>query len=102
MNPDDNNESRNHKVSISKILGVNLLIVLFVTMFVNATPSNQGSGFVFFNFIFVGAQCAICIAIGAEKLNQKNLPEGQAYLLAGLVVLIVGFSSCLGGHALLS
>lgn len=96
MNPEDN-ETPNPKVSAMTIIGVNLLIILFVTMLVNTFQNNQGDGLILLNFLFVSAHSFICLAIGSYKLQQKEFSEGQSYLFSALVVLVVGFSSCLGG-----
>ena len=91
MNPEDN-ETPNSKVSAITIIGVNLLVILFVTVLANASPKLQG-----YNIILLGLQSFICLAIGSLKLQQDEVSEGQSYLFSAFVVLVVGFSSCLGG-----
>ena len=102
MNPDDYNETPSPKTRTQRIIGINLLIILVSTTMINIGFNKVEYENAFYNCALVTLHTFACVVMCIYYILTSKRTEGQAYLLAAFIVLLVGFSSCLGGHALLS
>jgi len=91
-----------------KIVGLNLLILLVYNVLVFSIAylylAQEGYDLANYTFVMVLCillQCVICIGLSISHFVRKNAQLGKTYLLSFLVVLIIGFSSCLGGMSAL-
>lgn len=99
---DNNDETPRPRANFSKKIGINLLIILVGTTLVNKSCDHYSHSAIIYNCMLVSAHVFVCFLISLYWFIRKRWSEGQAYLLASLVVLAVGFSSCLGGERLFS
>lgn len=99
---DENNETPKPRANFSKIIGVNLLIILVGTICISVIYAKDPYAPFLNNCLLITIHITVCFLISVYWFIRKQWSEGQAYLLAALVVLAVGFSSCLGAPQLLS
>ena len=92
---------------IKKIVGINLGILLLYTLFSNLAARGQGSGHseaqlgvAIFMAFAVGLHVAVCLLAMIYMFVNKKRPEGRAWLLSAGLVLVIGFSACLGSASL--
>ncbi len=86
---------------IGKIVGINLLVMLLYMILINVTSLGQERqlAVLVFSAFAVGIHVAISIFVGIILFIQKN-PKAKAFLLSAGIVLVIGFSSCLGSASL--
>jgi hypothetical protein len=76
-----------------KIVGYNLLAILIYSALIRLIVGGDSMGIAILSAFVVGAHFLITIIVGIAKSGKSN---GRAWLLAALVVALVGFSTCLG------
>jgi len=83
---------------LKKILGINVLILLGYTLLIHATASNGGEGIdiLLELMLAVGLQVVINFIVSMIHFWTKNDSLGKAFLLSTGLVLVIGFSTCLG------
>lgn len=83
---------------LKKILGFNVLILLGYTLLIHATASNGGEGIdvLLELMLAVGLQVVINFIVSMIHFWTKNDSLGKAFLLSTGLVLVIGFSTCLG------
>lgn len=96
---------------LGKVLRTHLLVVLaysLLIMLVSYLTMRGGSGynspslyFAFFMLYTVGAHLVVTLIIMIVKFVKGEKELGISHLISLFVVGIIGFSSCLGGGALL-
>lgn len=96
---------------LGKILRTHLLVVLaysILIMLLSYLSQRGKSGYdspalyyAFFMLYVVGAHVGVTLIIMIVKFVQGQKELGLSHLISMLVVGIIGFSSCLGGGALL-
>jgi hypothetical protein len=69
-----------------KIVGYNML-ALIIYMLLSRLSANEGGGIFYAFFIAIHVLVCIIMAIGSRS---------WAWLLSGLLVLVIGFSTCVG------
>lgn len=86
---------------IRKIAGINLLIMLAYMVVINLTSTGQERelAVLLLSAFAVGIHVAISVLIAVIFFIQKN-PMAKAFLLSAGLVLVIGFSSCLGSVAI--
>lgn len=84
------------------IIGINLALLLLYTIAVaiygydsNGTKYNS-LGIAIFMLIGSGIHTIILLIMSIVFFIKKDKPKGKAYLLAALLVLVIGFSACTG------
>ena len=84
---------------IKKIVGINLCIMLAYMVLINITSIGQERelAVVVFSAFAVGVHVAISVLVAIIFFIQKN---PKAFLLSAGLVLLIGFSACLGSTAL--
>lgn len=86
---------------IRKIVGINLLVMVVYMILINVTSTGQERALavLVFSAFAVGIHVAISILVAVIFFIQKN-PSAKAFLLSAGIVLVIGFSSCLGSASL--
>jgi hypothetical protein len=90
---------------IKKIGGINLILLVVYMLLLNVsalgsdTGSEAGLGVLIMAAFIIGCHVFINLAVGIVMFIKRD-PRGKAFLLSSVVVLVVGFSSCLGSIAL--
>ena len=87
---------------IKKIAGINLALLLAYTLLINLVSQGheRGLAVVIFMAFAVGLHVTVCFLAMIYGFVNKNKPLGRAWLLTGGIVLVVGFSACLGTGSL--
>jgi hypothetical protein len=90
--------------SLKKIAGINLAVLFaysIVIRLVNGGSGQDGAmGIVIMSAFAVGLQVVICLVVAAMHFGNKDRALGRAWLLGSGIVLLVGFSTCLGNASL--
>ena len=85
---------------LKKILGINILILLGYTLLIHATASKGGKGegidVLLELMLAVGLHVGINFIVSMIHFWTKNDSLGKAFLLSTGLVLVIGFSTCLG------
>jgi hypothetical protein len=86
---------------IRKIAGINLVIMFAYMVVINLTSTGQERelAVLLLSAFAVGIHVAISVLIAVIFFIQKN-PMAKAFLLSAGLVLVIGFSSCLGSVAI--
>jgi hypothetical protein len=86
---------------IKKIVGINLFVMLMYMLLINVTSLGQERelAVLLFSAFAVGIHVAISILVAVIFFIQKN-PKAKAFLLSAGLVLLIGFSACLGSTAI--
>jgi hypothetical protein len=87
---------------LKKIVGINLLILVIYSLLIHFTSSGGEEELVILvlSAFAVGGHVAITVIVALVYFFSRNAPMGKAFLLSALVVLVVGFSACLGSAAM--
>jgi hypothetical protein len=89
--------------SLKKIAGVNLVILLIYSILIHVLSGggrDASLGIMIMSAFVIGSHVIICLIITAATYGNKNKELGKAWLLSTGIVLLVGFSTCLGNAAL--
>jgi uncharacterized membrane protein YozB (DUF420 family) len=90
--------------SIKKVVGINLLILLAYTLLCNLVSNSNGNerGMEVAILMMVAVVIHVGILLLAMLIFfiRKNNAEGRTFLLSALIVLVIGFSACLGSTSL--
>ena len=91
---------------IKRLVGINLIIMLAYSILIRLLNGHGGQGsslgILIFSAFAVGIHVFICLVIGLACYAGKNKEQGQAWLMSSGLVLLIGFSTCLGNAALSS
>jgi hypothetical protein len=90
---------------LNKIAGYNLLAILVYSILIRAVSgggshNDQNLGILLFSAIAVGIHVLACLLMAAFTYSGEDKQLGKAWLLSAGIVLVVGFSACLGNAAL--
>jgi hypothetical protein len=83
---------------IKTIVGINLIILVLYTVFINVTStgtSERDLEIMVFTMLFVGAHVAVNVLVALVMFFKKDV-DAKYFLLSALVVGVVGFSACWG------
>ncbi len=82
---------------IKKIAGINLAILLGYMLLVNVTNTGPERGLevAIFSAMLIVAQVGLNVLVAIIFFVQKK-SSAKSYLLSALIVLVIGFSACLG------
>lgn len=92
--------------SFKKIVGINLLLLLGYSLIIRAGTSGTYSkndaslGILMFSAVAVGLHVVTSLIIALMYFSSRNRESGRAWLATSGLVLLVGFSVCLGNAAL--
>jgi len=89
--------------SLGRIAGINILVILAysaIILLMVGRGSEAGMGIALMSAVAVGAHVLICLVAAAMKFSDKKKELGRAWLLGAGIVLLVGFSTCLGNASL--
>jgi len=87
--------------SLSRIVGINLIILAIYTLIIHFSNTLDHSndaflGILILSILPIAIHVIVNIIIAIVFFAKNNLPMGKAFLLSALVVLIIGFSTCWG------
>ena len=90
---------------LKKIAGINLAILLAYTVLLGVVThesSGQYKGLGTMMALAVAISLHVCVTIilSLYYFVRSNNPNGKAYLLSSLLVLVVGFSACVGAGSI--
>jgi hypothetical protein len=85
---------------LKKVAGYNLLAVLVYSTVIHFAINGDSLSVLLFSAVAVGIQVVICIVISLGFFASQNREWGRAWLLGAGIVLLIGFSTCLGNAAL--
>jgi hypothetical protein len=96
--------------SFGKVAGINLAVVLAYSALVRLAAGASGGGggssnerglsIMIFSAFAVGAHLLVCLGVMIGFFVSGNREKGRVWLATAGVVLVVGFSVCLGNGAL--
>ncbi len=91
--------------SLKKIAGINLLVLLAYSVVIRLVSSGGGKqdttmGILIMSAFAVGIHVFICLIVTAKAYANSSKDTGRAWLLSSGIVLLVGFSTCLGNASL--
>ena len=96
---------------LGKIIRLNLLVLLayaLLIMIISYLTMRGGSGYdspalyyAFFMMYAIGIHVVVSVVLMIVQFVRGEKERGLSHLVASLIVAVVGFSSCLGGGALL-
>ncbi len=89
--------------NFGKVIGINLAVVLVYSALIRLLTlgSSQGSmGVVLLSALAVGLHTLICLVISLGSFLSRDKETGAAWLGTTAIVLVVGFSVCLGNASL--
>ncbi len=85
-----------------RIIGINLIILAIYTIGSIAISSQDQSqyesmGYGLIMMILIAVHVLILLIVGIVFFVRKEKEKGKAFLISLCVVLLIGFSACLGG-----
>ena len=89
--------------SFKKVAGINLAILLIYTLLSNigaSSGSERGLQVVVLMALLICIHTGINFLASIVFFIQKNRVQGRNFLLSALIVLVIGFSACLGTASL--
>ena len=91
--------------SLKKIAGTNLLVILAYSILIRvmsmgAGHNEEGLAIAILSAFAVGIHVVICLIVAAVYSSDKERGLGKAWLLSAGIVLLIGFSVCLGNTAM--
>ncbi len=89
---------------LKTIVGINLVIILVYSVLIRiaaggGTGNDKNLGILFFSAFVIAIHVITCLIITGVMYSKSN-DLGKAWLLSSGIVLLVGFSSCLGNASL--
>jgi hypothetical protein len=88
---------------LGKVPGINLLILLFYMVWiycVNKGTSEAALGILLLSAFAITAHVILNLVIAFVYFVKRDKEKGKAFLLSAGIVLVVGFSSCLGASGM--
>lgn len=89
--------------SIRKIAGINLVIIIIYSCLIRVISSrgdNMSMSIVVFSAMAVGFHVIFCLIVTGVAYAGRDSELGRAWLLSAGIVLLVGYSVCLGNAKL--
>lgn len=89
-----------------KIVGINLIIMAVYTVicfgiFIADSDQYAGMGYGIFMMGLIGLHVVALLILAIVFFVRKENTKGKAYLISLVVVLLIGFSACLGGMSVM-
>jgi len=86
--------------NFGKIAGFNLLAILAYSGVIRLITLGDQMAIAIMSAFAVGIHVVISLAVAGVSAGNGEKERARAWLLASLVVLLVGFSTCLGNASL--
>jgi len=91
--------------SLKRIAGINLLVILVYSVLIRIMSmggghNEEGLAVMILSAFAVGIHVITCLIASGVSYSDKKKEVGKAWLLSAGIVLLVGFSTCLGNAAL--
>lgn len=85
---------------LKRIAAINMAILLVYTLLSRLADNKggqyKGLGFMIFMMIGIAVHVLVNIILCLFHFARKNKELGRAYLISAILVLLIGFSACLG------
>jgi hypothetical protein len=89
---------------LKKIAGINLLVLFAYSIIIRfssgAGTQGAAAGILIMSAFAVGIHVFICLLVTGIEYANRSKETGRAWLLSSGIVLLVGFSTCLGNASL--
>jgi hypothetical protein len=89
---------------LKKIAGINLAVLFAYSILIRLISSggtqSASMGILIMSAFAVGIHVVICLLVTAVAYGNQSKESGRAWLLSSGIVLLVGFSTCLGNASL--
>ena len=85
---------------LKKVAGYNLLAILLYSALIHFARTGDSLSILIASAFVVGIHVVICIVISLGHFASAEKEQGRAWLLGAGIVLLVGFSVCLGNTSL--
>jgi hypothetical protein len=87
---------------LTKIAGINLLILLTYSALIRLVSLGEGQAMniLIMSAFAVGLHVLICAVVCGASYSNNKKELGKAWLLSTGIVLLIGFSTCLGNASL--
>lgn len=89
---------------LGKIAGFNLLALLAYSILIHvealADKSEAGMAVLVMSAFAVGLHVVVCFIVAVGLFIAERKPLGNAWLMTAGIVLVIGFSTCLGNAAI--
>jgi hypothetical protein len=87
--------------ALKKIAGINLAVLFAYSVLIRVLSGSGGKqgaamGILIMSAFAVGLHVLICLVVSSIEYRFKDQGLGRAWLLSSGIVLLVGFSTCLG------
>ena len=88
--------------SLKKVAGINLIILLIYTLLTNVstTGGERGLQIAIVLAMLIVLHTGINFVVSIAFFIKRNKIAGRNFLLSALIVLVIGFSACLGSASL--
>ena len=90
--------------ALKTIAGINILVILAYSALIRLLSVKEGRvdglGMMILSAFAVGGHVLICLLVAGVYYSDKKKDLGKAWLLSAGIVLLVGFSTCLGNASL--
>jgi mannose/fructose/N-acetylgalactosamine-specific phosphotransferase system component IID len=85
-----------------RIAGINLLVLLGYSLFIRLinSPGQHGLQIVIESAFVVGLHVLVALIFTAVEYSNRRTEHGRAWAWSAGIILLVGFSTCLGNGAL--
>ncbi len=89
---------------LKKIAGINLAVLLAYSILIRVANGGSGKGgamgILIISAFVIGIHVLICLIVTAAAYGNKSKGLDRAWFLSSGIVLLVGFSTCLGNASL--
>jgi hypothetical protein len=89
---------------LTKIAGINLAVMFAYSAIIRWQSMGEGNNaslsIMIFSAFAVGLHVLICAVVSGSLYGEKNKALRKAWLLSMGIVLLIGFSTCLGNASL--
>ena len=84
---------------IAKVVGINLAVLLLATVviYLSNVRGHENIGFALLMMFWIGLHTVVCLITAIVLFITKRPNYGLAFIIAMLIVPIVGASFCFGG-----
>jgi len=83
-----------------KIAGRNLIALLVYSVWIRFTSRGSTDDIIVMSAVFVGLHVMVALGMTAVEFSNRRKENGRAWAWSAGIILLVGFSTCLGNAAL--
>lgn len=89
--------------SLKTVAGINLVLILVYSALIrlaNGTADKASLGIMIMSAFAIGIHVLICLVVAGVGYLNNTKEMGRAWLLSAGIVLVIGFSVCMGNASL--